>query len=68
LSELVEEAAAGNPVCITRRGKPVAQIIAADIPRKPIDVPALRAMTDAMPVQSERARDFIQRIRDEGRY
>ena len=68
LSELVEEAAAGNPVCITRRGKPVAQIIAADIPRKPIDVPALRAMTDAMPVQSERARDFIRRIRDEGRY
>jgi len=55
LSELVEEAAAGNPVCITRRGKPVAQIIAADIPRKPIDVPALRAMTDAMPVQSERS-------------
>ena len=68
LSELVEEAAAGNPVCITRRGKPVAQIIAADIPRKPIDVPALRAMTDAMPLQSERARDFIRRIRDEGRY
>ena len=68
LSELVEEAAAGNPVCITRRGKPVAQIIAADIPRKPIDVPALRAMTDAMPVQSERARDLIRRIRDEGRY
>ena len=68
LSELVEEAAAGNPVCITRRGKPVAQIIAAEVPRKRIDVAVLRAMTDAMPVQSERARDFIRRIRDEDRY
>ena len=67
LSELVEEAAAGNPVCITRRGKPVARIIAADVPRKRIDVAALRAMTDAMPVQSECARDFIRRIRDEDR-
>ena len=37
LSELVEEAAAGNPVCIMRRGKPVARIIAAEMPRKRID-------------------------------
>ena len=28
LSELVERAAAGGAVCITRRGKPVAQITA----------------------------------------
>jgi prevent-host-death family protein len=68
LSQLVEEAAAGNPVCITRRGKPVAQIIAADLPRKRIDIAALRAMTDAMSMQSEGARDFIRRIRDEDRY
>jgi prevent-host-death family protein len=68
LSKLVEEAAAGNPVCITRRGKPVAQIIAADLPRKRIDIAALRAMTDAMSMQSEGARDFIRRIRDEDRY
>jgi prevent-host-death family protein len=68
LSELVEEAAAGNPVCITRRGKPVAQIIAADIPRQPIDVAALRAMTDAMPAQRESARDFVRRMRDDDRY
>ena len=68
LSQLVEEAAAGNPVCITRRGKPVAQIIAADLPRKRIDIAALRAMTDAMSIQSEGARDFIRRIRDEDRY
>jgi prevent-host-death family protein len=68
LSELVERAAAGEAVCITRRGKPVAQLTAVDTPRKRIDVAALRAMTDAMPVQPETARDFIRRMRDENRY
>ena len=61
LSELVERAAAGEAVCITRRGKPVAQITAVDAPRKPIDVAVLRSMTDAMPVQPETARDFIRK-------
>ena len=68
LSRLVENAAAGQPVCITRRGKPIAQIVAVDVPRKRIDVTRLRAITDAMPVQPETARDFIRRMRDEDRY
>jgi prevent-host-death family protein len=68
LSRLVEEAATGETVCITRRGKAVAQITAVDTPRKRIDVAALRAMTDAMPMQPETARDFIRRMRDEDRY
>ena len=68
LSELVERAAAGEPVCITRRGKPIAQISAVAIPRKRIDVAALRAMTDATPMQQESAGDFIRRMRDDDRY
>jgi prevent-host-death family protein len=68
LSRLVEEAAAGAPVCITRRGKAVAQITAVGAPRKRIDVAALRAMTDTMPMQPETARDFIRGMRDEDRY
>jgi prevent-host-death family protein len=68
LSELVERAAAGDPVCITRRGKAVAQITAVDVPRKRIEVSALRAMTDGMPVQQETARDFVRRMRDADRY
>jgi prevent-host-death family protein len=68
LSELVKRAAAGEAVCITRRGKPVAQITAIDSPRKSIDIAALQAMTDTMPVQTETARDFIRRMRDEDRY
>jgi hypothetical protein len=51
-----------------RGGKAVAQITAVDTPRKRIDVAALRAMTDAMPMQPETARDFIRRMRDEDRY
>jgi prevent-host-death family protein len=68
LSELVERAAAGGAVCITRRGKTVAQITAVDTPRKRINLAALQAMTDAMPVQIETARDFIRRMREEDRY
>ena len=68
LSELVDRAAAGEAVCITRRGKAVAQLTAVDAPKKRIDVAVLRAMTDAMPVQPETARDFIRRMRDEDRY
>jgi prevent-host-death family protein len=68
LSELVERAAAGEPVCITRRGKAVAQLIAVDTPRKRVDAASLRAMTNAMPVQPETARELIRRMRDEDRY
>jgi prevent-host-death family protein len=68
LSQLVERAAAGEAVCITRRGKPVAQLTAVSTQRKRIDIVALKAATAAMPVQPETARDFIRRMRNEDRY
>jgi len=68
LSELVEQAAAGEPVCITRRGKAMAWLTAVGVSRKRIDPSALRAMTDAMPLQPESARDFVRRMRDDDRY
>jgi prevent-host-death family protein len=68
LSELVERAAAGDAVRITRRGKPMAQIVPVQTPRKRIDPAALRAVTSAMPLQPEAARRFVRRIRDEDRY
>ena len=68
LSELVERAAGGEPVRITRRGKPVAQITAVQQPKKPIELPALRALTSTMPQQTEGARDLVRRMRDEDRY
>ena len=68
LSELVARAVAGDTVRITRRGKPVAQLTAIDVERKPIDVAALKRLTDAMPMQAESAGDFVRRMRDEDRY
>ncbi len=68
LSALIEQAAAGEPVCITRRGKPVAQLTAIETPRKKIDLKMLQAVTDGMPEQPESAGDFMRRIRDDARY
>jgi len=68
LSELVDRAEAGEPVTITRRGKPVAQITAVKKTKKPIDVARMRALTASMPMQAESAGDFMRRIRDEERY
>jgi prevent-host-death family protein len=64
LSELVAQAAAGEPVCIMHRGKPVAQLTALDVRRKRIDSSALQAITDTMPVQPGSARDFVRGMRD----
>ncbi len=68
LTELVERAAAGETVRITRRGKPIAQIVAAEAPRKHIDITAVRAMVATMPRQREPARKVVRRMRDEARY
>ena len=68
LSELVERAASGDPVRITRRGKPVAQLTAVETPRRRVEPAALRALTDAMPRQRESARELVRRMRDEDRY
>ena len=68
LSELVERAAAGESVCITRRGKPVAQITSVDNPRKPVDLAALRALTAAMPRQRQTAADLVRAMRDDSRF
>ncbi len=68
LSELVAQAAGGEFVCITRRGKPVAQITGLATARKPIDVAELRAATGAMPLQRVPARELVRRMRDGDRY
>lgn len=68
LSELVEEAAAGNAIVLTHRGKPVARMSSLDHPRKPINAARLRELTDSMPEQSEDAATLVRRMRDDARY
>lgn len=68
LSELVDRAAAGETVCITKGGKPVAQLTAITRPRKPIDLAALRKLTEDIPRPDEPEGEFIRRMRDDSRY
>jgi prevent-host-death family protein len=68
LSELVARAQRGESVSITRRGKPVATLIAAERPLKAIDARALHDLTEGMRKQSESAGEFVRRMRDESRY
>jgi prevent-host-death family protein len=68
LNEIVKRAAAGETICITRNGAPLARPVAAEQARKPIDVDALRALTDSMPRQAESAGKVVRRMRDGERY
>jgi prevent-host-death family protein len=71
LGELIDRAEAGEPICITRDGKPAAHLSAVALvskPRKSIDVEALRAFTAKMPMQNESAGDFVRAMRDSDRY
>ncbi|WP_407051773.1 type II toxin-antitoxin system Phd/YefM family antitoxin [Methyloraptor flagellatus] len=68
LSELVDRVEAGDEIDITRRGKPIARLVAAVGPRKPIDIGGLRALAAAMPRQQEDAADLVRALRDGDRY
>lgn len=68
LSKLVDQAEAGESVCITRRGKPVARLVPVEKAREPIDIEKLRALVLSMPMQEEDAGTFMRRLRDEARY
>jgi prevent-host-death family protein len=68
LSALVKQAATGETVRILRRGKPVAQITAIPVVRKPVDAKALRTVTDQMPLQEQGAGEFLRSVRDGERY
>ena len=68
LSELIVRAAAGEPIRITKRGKPVAEINTVAKALKSFDIEAIDALTAGWPLQSESAGDFVRRMRDEDRY
>jgi prevent-host-death family protein len=68
LSELIDRVEAGEPIEITRRGKPVARLTTIAAPRKPIDVAKLRALTDRMPQAPISAGGLVRAMRDDERY
>ena len=68
LSDLISRAADGETVNITRRGKPVAQLVAVKKLRKKIDVDMLQRITAGQSLQKQSAGDFIREMRDSDRY
>ncbi|MDZ5645557.1 type II toxin-antitoxin system prevent-host-death family antitoxin [Nitrospirillum sp. BR 11828] len=68
LSDLISQAEAGETVIITRRGKPVARLVAMASPRQPIALAPMQALTEDMPAQTQPAAEFVRAMRDNSRY
>ena len=68
LSELIDRVETGDTIDITRRGKPVARLIAVTRSRKRIDRSLLRALTAALPPQTQKAADLVRSMRNRDRY
>lgn len=68
LSELVDRVEAGDTIEITRRGRPVARLTAAVVPRKRVDVALLRSLTASMPREAESAVNLVRSMRDGDRF
>lgn len=68
LSELIERVEDGDSVIITKRGRQVAKLSNINQPRKAIDLNALQALTNSMPLQKVNAGEFMRNLRDGDRY
>lgn len=66
LSELAERAATGESILITKRGKAMVRLSRASPAKQPVDVDALRTVTDAQGRTSDQ--DLIRSFRDDARY
>ena len=62
LSSLLDAVAGGDPVLITRRGKPIAELV----PRRPVRdlLPQLQALREALPPQPRSGVESIRALRD----
>jgi len=68
LSELIDQAEAGEVINITRHGKAVAQIIPIAKKYEPLDMELIRRVRASLPFDDEPAGEFARRMRDEDRY
>jgi prevent-host-death family protein len=66
LSELLDKVQAGEEVVITRRGHPVAHILPALRPRKPLPLQELTAFRATMPRLRRPSAELLCEARDEG--
>ncbi len=68
LSELVELAAAGERIVITKRGKPVLELSRPQVVPRRVELRELRAFSKRMPRQEQSAGELMRNLRDEARY
>jgi antitoxin (DNA-binding transcriptional repressor) of toxin-antitoxin stability system len=68
LSELVDRAAAGERIVITKRGKPVLEMMKPRSAPQRIDLKALRRLTVGLPKQKQGAAEALRELRDQARY
>lgn len=68
LSELVDRAAAGERIVITKRGKPVLEMVKPRSAPERIDLKALRRLTAGQPKQKQSAAEALRELRDQARY
>jgi antitoxin (DNA-binding transcriptional repressor) of toxin-antitoxin stability system len=68
LSELVDRAEAGERIVITKRGKPVLEMVKPRSAPQRIDLKALRKLTAGLPRQKQGAAQALRELRDQARY
>ena len=65
ISQLLDAVSAGEKVIITRRGKPVAELVTIDDMNEELRFPDRRQFRSSLPPSKQDAADIIREIRDE---
>lgn len=65
LSEIIDKAAHGEEIIITRRGTPVARVTAVATPRAPIDFHRVDAFRSSLKLDRKGSTALIRRMRDD---
>jgi prevent-host-death family protein len=66
LSELLDRVEAGEEILITRRGRPIARVEGAEVPRKKLPLPSLHALRATQPKAKTPIAVLIRQLRDAG--
>jgi prevent-host-death family protein len=66
LSELLDRVEAGEEILITRRGRPIARVEGAEVPRKKLPLPSLQALRATQPKAKTPIAVLIRQLRDAG--
>lgn len=64
LSEILDRVEAGEEILITRRGRPVARVEAAEVKRKKQSLPSLRELRATQPKAEVPSTVLIRQMRD----